>query len=247
MSKHNPNGIELRSKGKIYQIFDQISKKYDSANTLVSFAQDTRWRKKLIQHISLPSHEPPFVLLDLATGTGEILRLFTQAHPELWLTLGADLSTEMLLQARKKRYTTSSTPLFCVMDGLAMGIQSESIDVVTIAFGIRNFPAVSRALQEIFRVLKPEGQLLILEFGLPKSRWFKPIYMFYLQKMLPLLGGIWTGHIDAYRYLSKTICTFPSHEAFLDLLNEAGFMNTRYIPLQQGTVLLYIATKPYYH
>jgi len=241
---NNPNPeIELRQRGEIFRLFNRIASKYDITNRLLSLGQDAYWRKKLVRQIRIEKGQD-FFLLDLATGTGEVMKTFREFFPDAGYLIGIDLSEGMIREGMEKFHDKKQKYLFAVMDVLYPGIKSEAINAVTMAFGIRNVSEVSRALKEIYRVLKPGGQVLILEFGLPQKGLWRKIYLFYLRYLLPYIGGFWTGCPSAYRYLSETICKFPSHDHFSQLLQEAGFTNTNWIEFNRGAVLLYTANKP---
>lgn len=235
---------ELRRSGEIFRLFNQIAYRYDLTNHVLSFGQDICWRKKLIQQIDMSTYETDFYLLDLATGTGEVLKEFRSIYPEQGCAIGIDFSVEMLKIGIEKCKHRRDKDLFSTMDILNLGIKSDSIDVITMAFGIRNVSEISMALYEIFRVLKPGGQLLILEFGLPQKGLWRKSYLFYLRYILPYLGGVLTGCFSSYHYLTATICKFPSHDRFLCMLNEAGFIETHWREINCGAVLLYSGRKP---
>ncbi len=236
--------IELRQKGEIFRLFNQIACKYDITNRLLSLGQDTYWRNELIRQIKIEEGQE-FFLLDIATGTGEVMKTFRQFYPMHGYLLGIDLSEGMIREGMDKFDKTDQKYLFAVMDAMCQGIKSEMINAVTMAFGIRNVSDVSTALKEIYRVLKPGGQVLILEFGLPQRGLWRRIYLFYLRYLLPYLGGFWTGCPSAYRYLSETICKFPSHDRFSKLMQEVGFIDTKWKEFNRGAVLLYTAYKSY--
>ncbi len=235
--------IELRKKGEIFRLFNRIARRYDITNSFLSLGQDAYWRRELVRQIKVDKNQD-FFLLDLATGTGKVMKTFRYFHPDWGFLLGIDLSEGMVREGMDKLETNKQRHLFAIMDALHQGVKSETINAVTMAFGIRNVSDVSTALKEIYRVLKPGGQVLILEFGLPQKGLWRKIYLFYLQYILPYLGGLWTGCPSAYRYLSKTIYTFPSHDQFSQLLQEAGFIDTKWREFNRGAVLLYTAYKP---
>jgi len=241
-NKYNTE-MELRQKGEIFRLFNKIAYRYDITNRLLSLGRDAYWRRELVRQVKIEK-EHDFFLLDLATGTGEVMKTFRDVFPDYGYLLGIDLSEGMIRAGMGKFNNEKQTCLFAVMDVMCQGIRSEKINVVTMAFGIRNVSEISSALREIYRVLKPGGQVLILEFGLPQKWLKRKIYLFYLRYILPYIGGVWTGCPSAYRYLSETICKFPSHEQFSLLLEEVGFTNTGWTEFNWGAVLLYTATKP---
>lgn len=235
---------KLRQSGEIFRLFNRIAYRYDLTNHILSFWQDVHWRKELIQQINIQEKGNDFYLLDLATGTGEVLKSFRDVYPEQGNAIGVDFAVEMLKIGIEKCKQRGERCLFALMDILNLGINSNSLDVVTMAFGIRNVSEISMALDEILRILKPGGQLLILEFGLPQKGLWRRIYLFYLRYILPYLGGALTGSFSSYHYLTATICNFPSHDHFLYLLNEAGFIETKWTEFNCGAVLLYSGHKP---
>ncbi|MGC8737181.1 MAG: ubiquinone/menaquinone biosynthesis methyltransferase [Candidatus Hydrogenedens sp.] len=241
-NNHNPE-MDLRQRGEIFRLFNRIARKYDITNHLLSFGQDAHWRRELVRQIQIEKGQD-FFLLDLATGTGEVIKTFREFFPDLGCVIGIDLSVGMIREGMEKLPNNTQKHLFAVMDVLYPGIKSETINVVTMAFGIRNVSEVSLSLKEIYRVLKPGGQVLILEFGLPQKGLWRTIYLFYLRYLLPYIGGFWTGCPSAYRYLSETICKFPSHNHFSLLLEEVGFTNAKWTEFNRGAVLLYTASKP---
>lgn len=237
--------LEMRRRGEIHKVFDRISHRYDLANSLLSFFQDKRWRRCLVGEIAnRVLWGENSLLLDIATGTGEVVKVFREYSGSCGRVIGIDMSENMLAVARKKIMNCGGQNYFLVMDGMCMGVRDSIADGITMAFGIRNIADVMRALTEIRRVLKPGGVLGILEFGLPRWRVWKGIYLIYLRHLLPLVGKVLTGDIHAYRYLNDTIRSFPSHDKFLELLEKGGFVDCGYKEFLGGVVLLYLARKP---
>lgn len=226
-------------KAQSWQIFDQIHSRYDLINRILSFGSDLRWRKKL--HAYLPKQEKIY-LLDVATGSADQILTLLKSSDRIEKAVGIDLSKKMLELAQNK---TSAYPHvhFQQADALAIPFPDSRFDCVTCSFGIRNVSHVEKALQEMHRTLKPNGRLMILEFSLPKSLIFKKLHLFYLRSCLPLIGGIFSKNIQAYRYLNQTIETFPYGSAFCDLLKKVSFKNVRVKTLSFGAVSLYIADK----
>lgn len=237
--------LEMRSRGEIHKVFDRISHRYDVANSLLSFFQDKRWRRYLVGEIAnRVLWVENSLLLDIATGTGEVVKVFREYSGNCGRIIGIDMSENMLAVARKKILNFGGQNYFLVMDGMCMGVKDSIADGITMAFGIRNVADVTKALAEIRRVLKPGGVLGILEFGLPRWRIWKGIYLIYLSYLLPLIGKILTGDARAYRYLDQTIRSFPSHGRFLEVLEKEGFVDCVYKEFLGGIVLLYLARKP---
>ncbi|MDE3046502.1 MAG: bifunctional demethylmenaquinone methyltransferase/2-methoxy-6-polyprenyl-1,4-benzoquinol methylase UbiE [Verrucomicrobiota bacterium] len=222
-------------KSESWKMFNEISSTYDRVNRILSLGQDVRWRKKVAMHLPL---QPHLQVLDLATGTGDQLGAITRAGLSIRKMVGLDLSKEMLAIAHKK------WPQIEFLHGDAMHIPFEpsSFDAITFSFGIRNVETPLQSLKEMHRVLKSDGRALILEFSTP-SHWIRPFFLFYLRKILPRLGALLSGHKEAYRYLNRTIESFPSGDAFLALMKEAGFTKTYRVPMNFGGVTLYVGEK----
>ncbi len=227
-----------RDTGSVWRMFDSVADRYDLVNRLLSFRRDVVWRNKLAAR--LPVGEP-FSILDVATGTGDVLATVARLRPNVRLGLGLDMSPKMLDLAHAK---LAAGDMFALArgDAVRLPLADRSVDAVTMAFGIRNVPDVLTALEEIRRVLKPGGRALILEFSQPTNRLFRPLYLFYLRKVLPCLGGIVSRQPHAYRYLNETIESFPYGQVFCDLLLQAGFGQAAAAPLTLGIATLYEAT-----
>lgn len=230
------------SRFEIWRMFDSISTTYDLANRAMTFGLDPLWRKKLINH--LPKQDA-LRILDCATGTGDQAISLLESRHNVEALVGIDLSEEMLKVAREKVKDKpySSRLIFQHADVLELPFDTHSFDCVTISFGIRNVVDVKAALCEMFRVLKPTGRLLILEGTMPKNRWFKPFFLFYLRQLLPRIGGAISKNPNAYRYLNETIETFPCGKEFCTLMEDAGFVQVFAHPITFGTVTLYQGDK----
>ena len=188
--------------------FSNVASRYDLANHLLSGGIDFIWRKKLV---SLARKDICLQVLDLATGSGDVafaLREGLPGNPEI---VGLDFCPPMLDQAREKRDRMGlarDSNEFIEGDCMELQFDNESFDLVTIAFGLRNLTNRSKGLEEIRRVLKPGGRLIVLEFSQPYL-WFRPFYYFYLRGILPWLARLITGDREAYLYLGTSISNFP--------------------------------------
>lgn len=217
-------------------MFDRIAPRYDLLNRLLSFRRDVAWRKALV--LALPAGDRLRVL-DLATGTADVLISLGAARDKIRRGTGLDKSAGMIARARPK-IAGASAPLDLVRgDACGLGFRDASFDAVTIAFGIRNVPDVPAALREMRRVLRPGGRALILEFSLPANALIRNGYLVYFRHVLPRVGGIVSGDAQAYRYLNESVESFPYGEAFLTLMREAGLRDTKAMPLSFGIATLY--------
>lgn len=218
----------------IGSMFDDIAKRYDFLNHLLSLGQDYWWRHVMTRELAVRSGER---VLDLAAGTGDSSLGFLKRGARV---VGLDLSFNMLKVAQEKIVH----PDFAVMHGSAyeMPFQDRSFDGLTCAFGIRNMHETPKALAEIYRVLKPGGRVVILEFSMPVG-WFRPIYRFYLRHAIPGIAAFFSER-SAYEYLGDSIEKFYTPEAFRKLMEDAGFISCRQIPLSLGTVYAHRAERP---
>ncbi len=227
-----------QTRNDVWKMFNQISPSYDRINRVLSFGRDTAWRKKVAKELPLKPH---LEVLDLATGTGDQLIALFKAGLSIKRAVGIDLAEEMLKIGRAK---VAANPKIELIHGDAMKIPfgDSTFDAATFSFGIRNVNDPLVSLKDIHRVLKPGGRCLILEFSIP-PRVLRPFFFFYLRKILPRIGGLLSKNQPAYSYLNKTIETFPSGQAFLDIMGEAGFHSLRKIPMNFGGVTLYIGDR----
>lgn len=218
-----------------WKMFDRISQTYDRTNRILSLGMDLSWRKKLNKH--LPDQKD-LKILDLATGTGDQAIAFLKSKASIHSITGIDLSKEMLELAKKKVPDVE----FIEADAQKIPFPKEAFNAVSFSFGIRNVPSPTTALEEIYRVLKPNGRCLILEFSLPPKP-IRTFYLFYLRHILPRIGGLISKNKEAYSYLNQTIEHFPSGNDFCLLMKGAGFNRVQAIPMNLGTVTLYVGEK----
>lgn len=228
----------VEDKQNSWKIFDQISDKYDLINRVLSFGNDMRWRKKLVEHLPLKSD---LSILDVATGSGDQIIAFSKSYKTKEFT-GIDLSSEMIHLAKEKLKTFNNVSLK-VASAEKIPYTNESFDVVSCSFGIRNVSDVKKSISEMYRVLKPDGSLMILEFGIPKNPLVKFFHLTYLRHILPVVGGILSKNFAAYSYLNKTIESFPYGEKFCDIIREFPFKSVDAYSLNFGSVMLYVGKK----
>lgn len=218
---------------RVRAYFSRIAARYDLANHLLSGGCDVLWRLKAA---GVVRQWQPRTILDLATGSGDLVRTLKRACPEA-LLVGADFCEPMLQVARAK-----NVPRLAVADALQLPFADGSFDVVTVAFGLRNMASWTHALSEIHRVLVPGGHLLILDFGLPEPPLLRP-YRFYLHRVLPFFAALLTGERSAYDYLADSIESFPSGSAMCGRLETANFRQARYLPLLGGITAIYTGVR----
>jgi demethylmenaquinone methyltransferase / 2-methoxy-6-polyprenyl-1,4-benzoquinol methylase len=222
-------------------MFARIARRYDFANRLLSGGMDIWWRKRLVAAVR--RHRPGNVL-DLATGSGDVAFALSTGLGKKTTIVGMDFCQPMLEQAQSKKIAAGrfANVTFCHGDGLALPIPDASFDAVTISFGLRNLADRDRGLGEMRRVLRPNGRLFVLEFSQPQ-KWFRPLYLFYLRKVLPRIAGLVTGDRAAYDYLNCTIEAFPDRAALSREISRAGFSQVRGRAMTLGIVALHEATK----
>ena len=236
------NAQQIRiPKDDTWRMFDRIAPSYDQLNRLISFRRDVAWRKRLCRH--LPDRNGQTVL-DLATGTGDVLLSLQRNCARVGRGVGLDMSWEMLRLARGKVRLSGEQSLALMRgDACAIGAADDSFDAVTMAFGIRNVPDVGQALREIRRVLRPGGRALILEFSLPPNKAIRSGYLIYFRHILPRIGGLVSGDSAAYRYLNESVESFPYGREFCTLMERAQFRAIGAFPMTLGVVTLYQGDK----
>lgn len=228
-------------KKESYKIFDEIATTYDPLNRVLSLGIDVYWRrrmrKELPQNVDLD-------ILDLATGTADV-PLALIKNQRIRQIRGLDMSQKMIDIGREKIQEKGYQEKISldIGDGCNLPEEDNKWDVTTVSFGIRNFPDCYKGLTEMYRILKPGGQMMVMEFSLPTNPIIKAFYLFYFRTVLPFIGNLFSGHGDAYSYLNKTVEDFPYGKAFTDLMEKASFKNIKAIPLTFGIATLYIGYK----
>lgn len=223
-------------------MFDRIAHRYDLINRVLTLRMDVGWRRKLGSRFP---HREDLAVLDIATGTGDVLLFNLQNRKNIGLAVGVDVAPRMMQLGREKaaRQGLADRVQFVQGDALALPFADQSFDVVTISFGIRNVTDVPRSLSEMYRILRPGGQALILEFSFPRNHLLRNTYMIYLRHVLPRVGGMLSGDTAPYRYLDKTVESFPYGKAFCDLMTAAGFVSVDEHPLTFGIATVYSGAK----
>jgi demethylmenaquinone methyltransferase/2-methoxy-6-polyprenyl-1,4-benzoquinol methylase len=227
-------------KEQVARMFDNISHRYDFLNHFLSLGIDKGWRKKAIK--LLAQHQPKQIL-DVATGTGDFAIQALILNPEK--VIGIDISEGMLEVGRKKIADRKLEGKIELMSGDSENLpfQTNQFDAVTVAFGVRNFENLEKGLGEIFRVLKPGGQLVVLEFSRPRKFPFRQVYNFYFKFVLPKIGRVVSSDNAAYTYLPESVEAFPDGDGFLQILKRVGFNKTQCRSLTLGVSSIYIGSK----
>ena len=221
----------------VTEMFDDISGNYDSLNHLLSFNIDRIWRRKTSQWVA---KRRPDTILDVATGTADLAIQLAKDNPQALVT-GVDLSAKMLSIGQQKiaRKRLSNRIGLEVADASALPYADNRFDVVTVAFGVRNFADREKGLRELFRVCRDGGWIVVLEFSHPTDKMVKVPYRWYSRRWIPWIGQKVSKHPDAYRYLPASVEAFPSTEAFKALLTQIGLRDIQIQSFSGGIATLY--------
>lgn len=225
----------------VSKMFAGIAGRYDLANHLLSGGIDFYWRRVLTKMVQ---NTKPKDVVDLATGSGDVaFKLRDRMGTDVPVT-GLDFCEPMLDEARCKRGSNPNYKdiEFAFGDCMELPLENDSVDAVTISFGVRNFEDRQKGLKEILRVLRPGGRLFVLEFSQP-DKWFRPIYYFYLKYILPWVAALATGDKSAYDYLAGTIENFPTKNALAEQLKLAGYQTVDATGLTFSIVAIHEAQK----
>ncbi len=223
---------------RVRSVFASVAGKYDLMNDLMSFGVHRLWKQFTLSLTGLKTGQ---TALDVAGGTGDLCRGMLRQVGKSGRVVLSDINPAMLDRGRDRLLDKGfAGNLACIVaDAERLPFADNSFDCITMAFGLRNVTDKAAALQSMHRVLKPGGQLLVLEFSQPVAPGLKPIYDVYSFKVLPLLGRLVVHDEESYRYLAESIRMHPDQEAMLDMLRDAGFAQTRYHNLTGGIVALH--------
>ena len=232
--------ITVSKKEQVATMFNNIAHRYDFLNHFLSFGIDILWRKKAIR---LLKKEQPKKILDIATGTGDFAIEALSLNPDK--VIGIDISEGMLRIGKEKIKSKKLEHKIELITGDSENLtfDDNTFDAITVAFGVRNFENLEKGLSNMHRVLKKNATVVILEFSKPKSFPVKQLYHFYFTGLLPLLGKLISKDSSAYTYLPESVNSFPDGNNFLSILTEAGFSQTRCIPLFFGIASIYTGKK----
>lgn len=228
-------------KKQVANMFDQIAFKYDFLNRFLSGGIDIYWRKRAIRELL---EIKPEIMLDVATGTAD-LAITANKFLKPKKIIGIDISEGMLNLGRQKIQKLGLQNVIELQtgDSEAINFPSSTFDAITVAFGVRNFEDLEKGLSEMFRVLKPGGKLVVLEFSKPRQQVFSGIYNLYMRIVAPGIGKWFSKNKDAYKYLHSSVKAFPEGETFLHILEKTGFTSTNLIRLSLGICTIYSGRK----
>lgn len=230
----------LGKKEQVTQMFDTISENYDGLNRVISFGIDIKWRKRVV---AILKNKNPEILLDIATGTGDLAINLVQTGARK--IVGLDISPGMLEVGKRKVLEKHMEKTIEMIEGDSENLPFEdnTFDAVTVAFGVRNFETLEKGLSEIHRVLKPTGTFVVLETSVPTKTPYKQGYHFYTKNILPRIGRLFSKDDSAYAYLSESASVFPHGENFNNILRKIGFIDVVNKPQTFGVASIYVATK----
>jgi demethylmenaquinone methyltransferase/2-methoxy-6-polyprenyl-1,4-benzoquinol methylase len=235
------NNGQATKKEQVADMFNNISKTYDFLNHFLSLGIDIIWRKKAINELK---KDQPKNILDVATGTGDFaFEALSILKPEK--ITGVDISAGMLEIAKQKIAKRNLGHLFEVKlgDSEKLPFADNTFDAVTVAYGVRNFENLEAGLADIFRVLKPGGKAVVLEFSKPKAFPIKQLYNFYFNYITPGIGKLFSKDSRAYSYLPESVAAFPDGKNFTNLMDKVGYKNTKVRPLAFGICSIYTGVK----
>jgi demethylmenaquinone methyltransferase / 2-methoxy-6-polyprenyl-1,4-benzoquinol methylase len=234
--------VEPRERqGLVNEVFATVAERYDLMNDLMSGGLHRLWKDDLVVALNPPRSAEPFHVLDLAGGTGDVAMRIVRAGGAGTSTVICDISPEMLEVGRGKVEAAGLSDRISLVEGNAemLPFADRSFDGVTIAFGIRNVTHIDRALTEMYRVLRPGGRVLVLEFSHVDVPMLDRLYDFFSFEAIPRLGKLAAGASEPYQYLVESIRRFPKQDAFADMIRSAGFERVSYRNLTGGIAAIH--------
>ncbi len=233
---------EKSKKEQVAEMFDHIAGRYDKMNRFLSAGTDIGWRKKAIRQLK---KDKPKLILDVATGTADMaIMAYKMLKPEK--IIGIDISDQMMEIGNKKIEKEGLTGNIQLQhcDSEAINLSENTFDAVMVAFGVRNFENLEKGLTEMFRVLKPGGRLIVLEFSKPRRKVVKSLYNLYMGIVAPQAARWFKQNKEAYQYLNESANAFPDRHLFTGILNKLGYADTAFKPLSLGICCIYTGRKP---
>jgi demethylmenaquinone methyltransferase/2-methoxy-6-polyprenyl-1,4-benzoquinol methylase len=233
-----PRRGAIQSGDKVRQMFNRIVPRYDLMNRVMTGGRDVAWRNIVARQAAARGDD----VLDIATGTGDLAFAIRQTGAKH--VTGTDFSEEMIEAAKKKAPKHGPDVRFMLADALDLPFEDAAFDAATVAFGLRNMVDYDAALREMHRVLRPGGAAIVLEMTPFRRPILGPPFRFYFERVVPLVGGVLSGSLTAYRYLPSSVEAFPPAYELADMMQAAGFEDVRYQLLGFGTVAIHSGTKP---
>lgn len=236
-----PYNSQKTKKEEVQQMFDNIAPTYDKLNHILSLSIDKMWRRRVVRKVR---RMKPEKIMDLATGTGDLAIKMAKAMPKAKI-MGVDLSEKMLAVAAEKVRRKGLDDHIALYQGDAenLDVTDGVLDVVTVAFGVRNFGNLEQGLSEIMRSLRSGGHIVVLEFSTPRNWFVRKCYQFYSNHVMKPVGGMVSKDRKAYDYLPDSIVEFPDRERFLDIMHRTGFVECRRFSQSFGIAQIYIGKK----
>jgi demethylmenaquinone methyltransferase / 2-methoxy-6-polyprenyl-1,4-benzoquinol methylase len=236
-----PYNTGAGKKAEVERMFDNIAPNYDLLNRVLSLGIDVSWRRTALNYLKEMQVEK---ILDVATGTADVAIMATKMFQPKQV-IGIDISNQMLEFGREKIKKEGFEGIITLETGDSENLRFDeaTFDAVTVAFGVRNFEHLEKGLAEMYRTLRPEGRLVVLEFSKPHIFPFKQLYNAYFKYVLPLIGRLTSRDMRAYAYLYESVQAFPEGQAFLHLLSKTGYQNPVCKRLTLGICSIYTATK----
>ncbi|MDX2173007.1 MAG: bifunctional demethylmenaquinone methyltransferase/2-methoxy-6-polyprenyl-1,4-benzoquinol methylase UbiE [Bacteroidota bacterium] len=227
-------------KEQVAQMFDNIANRYDFLNSLMSLGIHKGWRKKCVKLIA---DKKPQVILDVATGTADFAIECAKLNPKK--IIGVDISEGMMSHGRVKLKNLKLDSLITLESGNAetLAYPDNTFDAIVVGFGVRNFQNLEKGLSNLYRILKPNGKLVILEFSYPTNWLVKAVYTFYFSYITPLIGKLFSKDKRAYSYLTESVKAFPNNENFVNILIKLNYTNTSFKKLSFGVAAIYQGEK----
>ena len=232
--------VDKNDKSKfVGDVFTSVAGNYDIMNDAMSFGMHRLWKKILVELAAVGEKD---VILDIASGTGDISKLISQEYPNTNILM-SDINYDMLNEGRNRAIDESfySNCSFCQLDGEMLPFKENTFDLITVGFGLRNFTDKNNGLLEMKRCLRKNGKLLILEFSKPLNPLFTKIYDWYSFNILPKIGSLLANDSDSYKYLAESIRMHPDQEQLKQMIVDSGFGSCKFYNILNGVVAIHIA------
>lgn len=231
----------IASKADVRSMFDKIVPRYDLMNHIMTGGLDIHWRKLVARQAANLDDRKSERVLDVATGTGDLAFAIQDAGVDE--VVGLDYSPEMIAKAREKAQKHPDGVTFLVGDAMHLPFDDASFDACTISFGLRNLEDYTGAVREMTRILKPGGRFICLEMTPFRRPILGPLFRFYFETIVPVIGGILSGNLKAYKYLPHSVRSFPSADHLAEICHVAGLEDVRYQVLGFGAIAIHSGTK----